>query len=62
MPTDSAVNPGLAQVIPLRPLEIPPVPAARIRLPQLSFRWQRGPRVDGMVAIAELGRETGVRC
>ena len=61
MPIDSAVSPGLARVIPLRPLEITPVPAARVRLPHLSLRWRRAVRVDGMVVMAELG-ETGVRC
>ena len=62
MPTDSALSPGLARVIPLRPLEIAPVPAERVRFPHLTLRWRRAPRVDGMVAMAELGRETGVRC
>ena len=62
MPTNSALGPGLARVVPLRAMELPPVPTARVRLPHLSLRWRRARRVDGMVAMAELGRETGVRC
>lgn len=62
MPTDSALSPGLARVVPLRAMEMPPVRGARARLPHLSLRWRTAPRVDGMVGMAELGRETGVRC
>ena len=62
MPTDSALGSGLARVVPLRPMELPPARTTRVRLPHLSLRWRRAPQVDGMVAMAELGRETGVRC
>jgi hypothetical protein len=61
MRADSAVNPGLARVIPLRPIELPQVtPLKRISL--FGLRWRRDPGVNGMVAMADLGRETGARC
>ena len=62
MRADSAIGPRLARVIPLRPIELPTVPSGRVQLPRLGLRWRRTPRVDGMVALAEFGRETGARC
>lgn len=62
MPADSAVNPGLARIIPLRPIELAQVDRPRARRSHLGLRWRRDPGVNGMVAMAELGRETGARC
>lgn len=61
MRADSAIDPRIARVLQSRAIRRERR-TRRLRLPQIALKRDKAPSVDGMVGMAELGRETGARC
>ena len=57
----SAFHPPLTRVTPT-PKTAVPVTAKPALMSRIAYRWRKIAQPDGVLALAELGRETGARC